>query len=161
MSKYSEAEIAARDAVIQALYDNVDQNTLGDLWRHYLGLRSIAETKPKATEKIFLTENEVDGKINNVVITGDQLSGDYTIPVPGGLGDDNFRVDDNGLIAGDGVNTVNYASDISFVPDGSIEDVITFNTDVDMTSPFTYGFDSSDTIVFGGDTEKKEDEETT
>tara|TARA_B100000287_G_C20496150_1_gene727123 strand:- start:64 stop:522 length:459 start_codon:yes stop_codon:yes gene_type:complete len=152
MSKYSEAEIAARDAVIQALYDNVDQNTLGDLWRHYLGLRSIAETKPKATEKIFLTENEVDGKIDNV-----------TFPVPGGAGDDNFRVDDNGFIAGDAVNTVNYSAggDVTFVPDGSLEDVITFNTDVDMTSPFTYGFDSSDTIVFGGDTEKKEDEETT
>ena len=52
MSKYSQAEIAARDAVIQALYDNVPQNTLSELWRHYLGLRNIAETteeKPSTT----------------------------------------------------------------------------------------------------------------
>ena len=29
---YSKAETAARDAVIQALHDNVDQETLGKLW---------------------------------------------------------------------------------------------------------------------------------
>lgn len=48
-TKYSAAEIAARDAVIQALYDNVPQNTLCELWRHYLGLRTIAETTEQVT----------------------------------------------------------------------------------------------------------------
>ena len=40
---YSKAETAARDAVIQALYDNVDKETLDQLWGHYLGLRTIHE----------------------------------------------------------------------------------------------------------------------
>jgi hypothetical protein len=48
-TKYSAAELAARDAVIQALYDNVPQNTLCELWRHYLGLRCIAETTDQKT----------------------------------------------------------------------------------------------------------------
>ncbi len=153
MSKYSEAEIAARDAVIQALYDNVDQNTLGDLWRHYLGLRTIAETKPKAEEKIFLTENEVNGKKDNITFN----ISDGTIPVPGGIGDDNFRVDDNGFVAGDAVNTVNYSNDIVFTPDANLDDVISF----DSSPTYTYGFGNSDTIVFGGEDDKKEEEKDT
>ena len=157
MSKYSDAEIAARDAVIQALYDNIKQDKLSELWNHYLGLRSVAETLPKEESKIFLTENEGDGKMDNISFEGITLGDNYTIPVPGGLNDTDFRVDDNGYVAGDSVN------DVVFTPSDNLSDVITFSSDPNLTNnvPFTYGFDSSDTIVFGGDTEKKEDEETT
>ena len=64
MSKYTEAEIAARDAVIQALYDNVPQNTLTELWRHYLGLRTIAEERPKTFS--ISTESNVD--LDNLIV---------------------------------------------------------------------------------------------
>jgi hypothetical protein len=64
MSKYSEAEIAARDAVIQALYDNVPQNTLTELWRHYLGLRTIAEERPKT----FPISSESNVDLDNLIV---------------------------------------------------------------------------------------------
>lgn len=40
---YMTAADAARDVLILGLKDNLDQSTLGELWRHYLGLRCIAE----------------------------------------------------------------------------------------------------------------------
>ena len=86
MSKYSQAEIAARDAVIQALYDNVPQNTLSELWRHYLGLRTIAET----TEEKPSTSNVDFG--NLTFTTGDQYPYGYgsadTVAFPGAEGQD-------------------------------------------------------------------------
>ena len=73
MSKYSQAEIAARDAVIQALYDNVPQNTLSELWRHYLGLRNIAET----TEEKLSTTNVDLGLIDFNVDTSESYPYGY------------------------------------------------------------------------------------
>ena len=64
MSKYTEAEIAARDAVIQALYDNVPQNTLSELWRHYLGLRTIAEARPQT----FPVSSETNVDLDNLIV---------------------------------------------------------------------------------------------
>ena len=71
---YSKAETAARDAVIQALHDNVDQETLGKLWDAYLGLRHVSEnhthedditiTTPDSTGQ-FLTFGDTNiGDIN-------------------------------------------------------------------------------------------------
>ena len=72
---YSKAETAARDAVIQALHDNVDQATLGKLWDAYLGLRDVSEnhthedditiTTPDNTGETFVTFGETNiGDIN-------------------------------------------------------------------------------------------------
>ena len=43
-SPYEKAATAAKDAVIAALEKKEeDTNLLGELWRHYLGLRAIAD----------------------------------------------------------------------------------------------------------------------
>ena len=42
MNMYNLATQALRDAVKQALDDEVDSNLQGELWRHYQGMKSIA-----------------------------------------------------------------------------------------------------------------------
>jgi len=93
MSKYSKAEIAARDAVIQALYDNVPQNTLSELWRHYLGLRNIAE---KTEEKP--AKSNVDlGVIDFSTYTDDEYPYGYgaaqSVAIGGAAGTDTISFD--------------------------------------------------------------------
>ena len=105
---YSKAETAARDAVIQALYDNVDKETLDQLWGHYLGLRTIHE---EHTHSDTVTVPE-----------GVDLSGmtdyDNLIQFP-----TSTNIDlDLGAAAAD---------TITFTPDTHLEDVITFSDDID------------------------------
>ena len=40
---YQNAADAVKDALIAALNNDEETNTLSELWRHYLGLRSIAD----------------------------------------------------------------------------------------------------------------------
>lgn len=42
-TKYKSAVDAAKEAVIHGLNTNEETNTLAELWRHYLGLRYIAD----------------------------------------------------------------------------------------------------------------------
>tara|TARA_Y100000004_G_scaffold159073_1_gene185741 strand:- start:300 stop:623 length:324 start_codon:yes stop_codon:yes gene_type:complete len=42
-TKYKSAVDAAKEAVIHGLNTNEETNTLAELWRHYLGLRHIAD----------------------------------------------------------------------------------------------------------------------
>ncbi|AFK66339.1 hypothetical protein SWPG_00090 [Synechococcus phage S-CBM2] len=43
----SRATEAAGVALISGIENRIDTNTLGELWRHYLGLRSIYEKTPE------------------------------------------------------------------------------------------------------------------
>mgnify|MGYP003134050731 FL=1 len=103
---YSKAETAARDAVIQALYDNVDKETLDQLWGHYLGLRTIHE---EHTHSDTVTVPE-----------GVDLSGmtdyDNLIQFPTST---NIDLD------------LGAADTITFTPDEHLNDVITFSDDID------------------------------
>ena len=49
MTVYTESAEAAKQAVLQALTDDLSVDTLQKLWDHYLGLRSIAETQNEST----------------------------------------------------------------------------------------------------------------
>lgn len=53
MNDYTRASKALKQAVITALNDdNIDPNTLSELWRHFLGVQAIAE-KLKTPEVKF------------------------------------------------------------------------------------------------------------
>ncbi len=100
---YSKAETAARDAVIQALYDNVDKETLDQLWGHYLGLRTIHE---EHTHSDTVTVPEGVDVYDNII----QFPTSTNIDL------------DLGAAAAD---------TITFTPDTHLEDVITFSDDID------------------------------
>ena len=101
---YSKAETAARDAVIQALYDNVDKETLDQLWGHYLGLRTIHE---EHTHSDTVTVPEGVDVYDNIIQFPTQTNIDLDI-------------------------ASSYNSDtITFTPDTHLEDVITFSDDID------------------------------
>ena len=91
MSKYSQAEIAARGDAVFRHSDNVPQNTLSELWRHYLGLRNIAE----ATEETLYTNVDL-GLIDFNVDTSESYPYGYgaadTISL-GGAGTDTLSFD--------------------------------------------------------------------
>ena len=72
---YSKAETAARDAVIQALHDNVDQETLGKLWDAYLGLRHVSENHTHEDD-ITITTPDSTGQF---VTFGDTNIGDINL----------------------------------------------------------------------------------
>ena len=101
---YSKAETAARDAVIQALYDNVDKETLDQLWGHYLGLRTIHE---EHTHSDTVTVPEGVDVYDNIIQFPTQTNIDLDI-------------------------ASSYNSDtITFTPDEHLNDVITFSDDID------------------------------
>ncbi len=99
---YSKAETAARDAVIQALYDNVDKETLDQLWGHYLGLRTIHE---EHTHSDTVTVPEGVDVYDNII----QFPTSTNIDLDLGAA----------------------ADTITFTPDTHLEDVITFSDDID------------------------------
>lgn len=49
-AKYKSAVEAAKEAVIHGLNTNEETNTLAELWRHYLGLRHIADNHKHTAE---------------------------------------------------------------------------------------------------------------
>ena len=49
-TKYKVAVEAAKEAVIHGLNTNEETNTLAELWRHYLGLRHIADNHKHTAE---------------------------------------------------------------------------------------------------------------
>lgn len=49
-AKYKVAVEAAKEAVIHGLNTNEETNTLAELWRHYLGLRHIADNHKHTAE---------------------------------------------------------------------------------------------------------------
>ena len=96
---------SAKKAVIEALNSDMETNTLSELWRHYLGLRSIAESH-KHNEKITFNS---DGLIT------------------GGLGNDHISLDLGGETPCFAADTVDY----SFNLDGNdyvfnTNDAVTF-----------------------------------
>tara|TARA_B100000029_G_C17459763_1_gene918069 strand:- start:392 stop:718 length:327 start_codon:yes stop_codon:yes gene_type:complete len=98
---YSKAETAARDAVIQALYDNVDKETLDQLWGHYLGLRTIHE---EHTHSDTVTVPEGTDVYDNLIQFPTQTNIDLDLGA---------------------------ADTITFTPDEHLNDVITFSDDID------------------------------
>ena len=106
---YSKAETAARDAVIQALYDNVDKETLDQLWGHYLGLRTIHESHTHSDTVTVPEGVDVSGMVDydNIIQFPTQTNIDLDI-------------------------ASSYAADtITFTPETHLEDVITFSDDID------------------------------
>jgi hypothetical protein len=51
-TKYKVAVEAAKEAVIHGLNTNEETNTLAELWRHYLGLRHIADNHKHTAEAV-------------------------------------------------------------------------------------------------------------
>ena len=54
-TKYKSAVDAAKEAVIHGLNTNEETNTLAELWRHYLGLRHIADNHKHVEENDTIT----------------------------------------------------------------------------------------------------------
>ena len=79
-----ESAEAAKKAVIQALNDNMETNTLSELWRHYLGLRNIAENHKHKDEHITFGVSS-DFANNASVYAGSGIIG--------GMGDDHISFD--------------------------------------------------------------------
>lgn len=73
---YQNAVDAVKEAFIEALNTDEETNTLSEIWRHYLGLRAIADKAAvEVSESIF----------------GDNLIGDY-ITFPSSDDPDHIRV---------------------------------------------------------------------
>jgi len=68
MTAYQRAESALKEAVITALReDNVDSNTLSELWRHFLGVQAIARKLKEVSS-------------DSLPLTGPPLSSEYYDP---------------------------------------------------------------------------------
>lgn len=91
---------SAKKAVIEALNNNMETNTLSELWRHYLGLRSIAENH-KHEDKIVINYDE-----NLYTNTPLDFGGDVTFGggLPGGMSDDIISFNTQGYGAADTVS---------------------------------------------------------
>lgn len=65
MNSYQKATNALREAFKVALDADVEENTLSEIWRHYLGMKHIAKNLNYATEHSFsLKENSNDDTIS-------------------------------------------------------------------------------------------------
>lgn len=70
MNAYQRAESALKEAVITALReDNIDINTLTELWRHFLGVQAIAKQL-----------KDVPSDSDSLPLTGPPLSSEYYDP---------------------------------------------------------------------------------
>lgn len=104
MTVYTASAEAAKQAVLQALTDDLSVDTLQKLWDHYLGLRSIAETQKEGTP--FYTNSAYP---------------EYTV---GGIGDDHISFD----LGGESPCFVSDTSDINLDHLSVGNDFITFDT---------------------------------
>ena len=82
---YQTAVDSVKDALIEALNTDEETNTLSEIWRHYLGLRAIADKAAgEVSESIFGdTLTFVDSKNNYWEDDGISLTGN-----PGGMSAD-------------------------------------------------------------------------
>lgn len=85
---YQSAVDAVKDALITALNNDEETNTLSEIWRHYLGLRSIADkASADFVEEEILTFNrsqeywEEDG----ISLTGNPIGAADTVAISSGL----------------------------------------------------------------------------
>jgi hypothetical protein len=77
-SNYQNAADAVKDALISALNSDEETNTLSELWRHYLGLRAIADKASKDLLDSDYIEYKKDQDFWNedgISLTGNPLSG--------------------------------------------------------------------------------------
>ena len=51
---YQTAVDSVKDALIEALNNDEETNTLSEIWQHYLGLRAIADKAATDVSKVFL-----------------------------------------------------------------------------------------------------------
>ena len=107
---------SAKKAVIEALNSDMETNTLSELWRHYLGLRSIAESHKHSAERRAADLPQLN---DNITFNSDGL-------ITGGLGNDHIQFD----LGGETPCVAAGAVDYSFNLGGND---LTFNTDDAVT----------------------------
>ena len=85
---------AAKKAVIEALNSDMETNTLSELWRHYLGLRSISESHKHKEEITFTSSGDYIGGLGNDHISLD-LGGETPCFAAADTVDYGFNLDGN------------------------------------------------------------------
>ena len=107
-TKYKSAVSAAKEAVIHGLNTNEETNTLAELWRHYLGLRHIADN-----------HKHVEGN-DTISFSSTPAAGDYffspeeygswgaaqPVDYGYGLGQDVITFGDTVITGGEGTDTI-------------------------------------------------------
>ena len=73
---YQKATAAAKEAVIEALKIDEDASVLSELWRHYLGLRTIEQNNLHHNETTPVPDVTQIGDIS-MTTTGDKIEFDY------------------------------------------------------------------------------------
>ena len=88
MNMYNLATQALRDAVKQALDDEVDSNLQGELWRHYQGMKSIASQLQPESAKSSQAYRPLGGEFSTTPSTfptvSDSYDPDYNINISSG-----------------------------------------------------------------------------
>ena len=109
---YQKATTAAKEAVIEALRIDEDAKVLSELWRHYLGLRSIEQnnlhhntTFPVPTEMGNITINTATSDVDTLSFGNDPFTTEMNFAAAGPV---NF---DPGFPGGgyQGTDTISFA----------------------------------------------------
>lgn len=101
-TKYKSAVDAAKEAVIHGLNTNEETNTLAELWRHYLGLRHIADNHKHVEENDTITFSPSFYAPEEYGSWGAAQPVDYGY----GLGQDVISFGDTVISGGEGTDTI-------------------------------------------------------
>lgn len=101
-TKYKSAVNAAKEAVIHGLNTNEETNTLAELWRHYLGLRHIADNHKHVEEEPKIEFSAIGSEFYNTPVYAAQ-----EVPFEFNLGgEDVITFGDNVITGGSGTDTI-------------------------------------------------------
>lgn len=92
-TNFTVAVDALRDAFKSALDDpNFPDNTLAEVWRHYLGMQSILKNLPKEYTYTLNKDADTDGNIHFNLTGLDEypyvVAAAGSVPIPGSIGED-------------------------------------------------------------------------
>ena len=93
---YQTAVDSVKDALIEALNNDEETNTLSEIWQHYLGLRAIADkAATDVSESIFgdtiISSNQDYWNEDGISLTGNPVAAADTVAfggIMGGMGED-------------------------------------------------------------------------
>jgi hypothetical protein len=89
---YQTAVDSVKDALIEALNNDEETNTLSEIWQHYLGLRAIADkAATDVSESIFgdtiiSSSNQDYWHEDGISLTGNPVVAADTVPMDGIMG---------------------------------------------------------------------------
>ena len=89
---YQTAVDSVKDALIEALNNDEETNTLSEIWQHYLGLRAIADkAATDVSESIFgdtiiSSSNQDYWHEDGISLTGNPVAAADTVPMDGIMG---------------------------------------------------------------------------